>query len=137
MRGRRILLYLILLFTLFPVAELALLIQVGKRIGTLYTVLIILGTGVLGAYLAKSQGLSVIRQVKERVGQGQVPANEIIDGVLVLFGAAFLVTPGLVTDVIGLSAVVPPTRTLYREVIKRRIMRLLGGASDIIHIRRS
>lgn len=130
-------LYLILLFTLFPVAELALLIQVGKRIGTLYTVLIILGTGVLGAYLAKSQGLSVIRQVKERVGQGQVPANEIIDGVLVLFGAAFLVTPGLVTDVIGLSAVVPPTRTLYREVIKRRIMRLLGGASDIIHIRRS
>lgn len=130
-------LYLILLFTLFPVAELALLIQVGKRIGTLYTVLIILGTGVLGAYLAKSQGLSVIRQVKERVGQGQVPANEIIDGVLVLFGAAFLVTPGLVTDVIGLSAVIPPTRTLYREVIKRRIMSLLGGASDIIHIRRS
>lgn len=133
MKGKSLFIYLFLLFTVFPVTELALLIQLGQRIGTLYVILLILVTGLLGAYLAKTQGLSVLRQLKARVGAGQIPTSELIDGVLVLFGAAFLITPGLITDAIGLTAVVPPTRTFYRELIKRRVMHLLSAGVVYVH----
>ncbi len=127
MRARKLLVYLLLAFTVFPLVELALLIEVGRRIGSLYTVAIILVTGVLGAYLARAQGLSVVRQVKARTSRGEIPGNELIDGVLVLTGAAFLITPGVITDLAGLSLVAPPTRRWYRETLKRRLVDLLTG----------
>jgi UPF0716 protein FxsA len=126
-RARKLLVYLLLAFTVFPLVELALLIEVGRRIGSLYTVAIILVTGVLGAYLARAQGLSVVRQVKARTSRGEIPGNELIDGVLVLTGAAFLITPGVITDLAGLSLVAPPTRRWYRETLKRRLVDLLTG----------
>ncbi len=125
MRGRWVLV-LVMMFTLFPLLELLILIELGKHIGSLNTVLIILLTGIVGASLARSQGLSVLGRMRMRMQQGELPGNELIDGALVLIGAAFLITPGLITDVAGFTFVVPFTRAFLRERLKHWLMHWLG-----------
>ena len=114
---------LLLLFIVVPVVELALLIEIGSRIGTLGTIALIVMTGFVGAALARWQGFLVLRRMQEQVGRGELPASSLIDGVLILIAAAFLVTPGILTDAVGFALLVPAVRLLLRRAVRRRIER--------------
>ena len=106
------------IFLIIPVIELYLLIKIGGMIGALNTVLIILTTASLGAYLAKSQGLRVLREIQEATSMGYMPGNELLHGFFVLVGSFALITPGFLTDIIGLSMLIPPIRGIYVEMAK-------------------
>ena len=121
---------LFLLFTITPVVELYLLIKIGQVFGAMETVLLVIVMGLAGAALARSQGLAVVRQFQEASRKGEMPADPILDGLLVVAGGALLVTPGVLTDLLGLALVAPPTRRYFREFIKSRItmsLRTGGG----------
>ncbi len=111
------------LFTLVPVFELWLLIEVGKIIGTLPTVFLVASTGFFGVILAKSEGLSVIRRIGEGLAEGDLPGDQLIDGGCILVGGAFLLTPGLITDILGFSLLIPLTRALIKPIIRKILRR--------------
>ncbi len=111
------------LFVVVPAVELALLIEIGRRIGTLETILLIFATGALGAALARQQGLRVLRQVQIDSAAGRMPADALVDGVLILVAAALLVTPGVLTDAFGFACLVPATRALLRRRLQRWLSR--------------
>jgi UPF0716 protein FxsA len=115
------LLPLVLLFIVVPIAELAVIIQVGQEIGVLWTVALLVADSVLGSVLMRSQGRAAWRRFNEATRAGRVPAREVLDGALVIFGGALLLTPGFITDVLGLLLLIPPTRALVRRVLARRL----------------
>jgi UPF0716 protein FxsA len=117
------LLALIAVFILLPLLELYVILEVGDAIGVLWTILILAADSVLGSLLLRSQGRAVWRRFNEAVGAGRMPHREVVDGVLVIFGGALLITPGFVTDVVGLILLVPPTRALVRRLTMRRLGR--------------
>ena len=108
------LLRLILLFTLVPLIELSLLIELGRQIGLGSTIAIVIVTGVIGAYLAKYEGFKVISGIRQELGAGKIPAEGLIDGVIILAGGLLLLTPGLLTDTI------PVTRNYLKQYLKRK-----------------
>ncbi len=110
-----------LLFVLVPLIELALLIQVGQWIGALPTILLVLFTGVSGAWLARREGLRAIRQVQRDVAERGVPGTAALDALCILVGGAFLLTPGVLTDLVGFGLLFPPTRALARRIAVREI----------------
>ena len=116
-----VLLGLILLFVAVPFAELYVIIKVADAIGPAPTILLLAADSLLGAWLMRSQGRAVWRRFNEAVRAGTVPHREIIDGVLVIFGGAFLITPGFLTDILGVLLLAPPTRVLLRGVVQRRL----------------
>ena len=117
--------YLILLFTLVPVIELALLIKIGQFIGVAMTVWIVILTGVSGAYLTKMQGLLILRQIQEKVNQGIMPADQLFDGLIILCSGILLITPGLITDVVGFLGLIPRVRNLLKLRLKRKIKQMI------------
>ena len=117
------LLALILLFIVLPLAELYVILKVGDAIGAVWTILLLAADSVLGSVLLRAQGRSVWRRFNNALAEGKMPHREVIDGVLVIFGGAFLITPGFITDVIGLLLLVPPTRALIRSQVVRRLGR--------------
>src|ERR687886_1598015 len=92
---------LIVLFILVPIAELAVIIQVGQLIGVWWTIALLIADSVLGSMLMRSQGRAAWRRFNAAVAEGRPPAREVLDGVLVIFGGAVLLTPGFLTDVLG------------------------------------
>jgi UPF0716 protein FxsA len=120
------LLPLLLIFIAVPIAELYVILQVGDAIGAIPTVALLAADSVLGSVLLRSQGRSVWRQFNRALAEGRVPHRELLDGVAVIFGGAFLITPGFITDVIGLLLLLPPTRAAIRRVAVRRIGRRLS-----------
>jgi len=118
--------YLILLFTIVPITELALLIRIGQYIGLGYTVGIVIFTGVTGAYLTKMQGLIILRRIQQDVNQGVMPADKLFDGVLILSSGILLLTPGFITDIIGFMGLIPLTRNLFRRWLKRKIEEMIS-----------
>lgn len=110
-----------LLFIAVTSIELALLLEVGRRMGWPATVGLIFFTGFLGAYLARQQGFKVLRDIQVTMQRGEMPASEILHGVCVLLAGAFLVTPGLLTDIFGFSLLVPAFRTLLLRGMRKRI----------------
>ena len=114
---------LLFLFIFVPALELVLLITIGKHIGVLLTLGLIVGTGVVGASLARWQGLSVLRKVQEELAAGQIPRDSIVDGILILVAAALLVTPGVLTDVFGFLCLIPGTRALIKQYFVWRFRR--------------
>lgn len=98
---------LILLFTALPLIEIYLLVKVGTAIGVVPTALAVVGTGVIGALLARKEGVSVLRRTREKFREGKLPAEELIDGIILLVSGAFLLTPGILTDVVGLTGLIP------------------------------
>lgn len=116
--------YLFLLFTVVPFIELYLLLAVGRTAGFWPTVAFVLGTGLLGATLARKEGLRVLRGWQAAMAQGRVPEEGILSGVLVLLGGALLIAPGVLTDLTGVLLLLPPTRRLIsarvRRVLERR-----------------
>ena len=129
---------LLLLFVVLPALELGLLISVGRRIGTLETVGLIVATGVVGASLARSQGLQVLARVQGELGAGRLPAESLVDGLIILVAAALLVTPGVLTDAFGLLCLVPGFRRLLKRRLRRRFERAVAEGRvrmDVHHTR--
>ena len=120
--------YLLILFTVVPAIELALLIQVGTFIGVTNTLTLIILTGVLGASLARMQGFLVLSKIQKSLEQGVMPNNELIDGVMILVGGIVLLTPGFITDTIGFFLLLPPTRVLLKTVVRSIMKNHLSGA---------
>ena len=114
---------LLLLFILVPAVELALLIEVGRHIGTLATLALIAGTGALGAFLARLQGLGVLRQMQSELAAGRLPASSIVDGVIILLAAVVLITPGILTDAVGFLCLVPAFRRVLKRTLWQRLRR--------------
>jgi UPF0716 protein FxsA len=112
------LLYLFLLFTLLPLIELALLIYIGSKTSVLWTILLVLGTGVAGAALARWQGWRTVQRIRLELRAGRLPDDSLFDGLLILAAGLLLISPGVLTDILGLTLLVPPLRTL----VKRRLI---------------
>lgn len=106
---------LALLFVTVPLAELALLVWVGRRMGLVPTVALVVATGLAGAALARWQGLATLARFRAALDAGRLPHGELVDGTLILVAGAVLLTPGLLTDVAGFLLLVPPVRRLVRE----------------------
>jgi UPF0716 protein FxsA len=114
---------LIVLFIVVPLAELYVILQVGEAIGAVWTILLLAADSVLGSLLLRNQGRSVWGRFNAALGEGRMPHREVIDGVLIVFGGAFLITPGFLTDIVGLLLLIPPTRALIRRLVVRRLGR--------------
>jgi len=123
------LLPLVLLFVVVPIAELYVIIQVGEAIGVWWTIALLIADSILGSVLMRSQGRAAWRRFGEAVRAGRVPAREVIDGVLVIFGGALLLTPGFLTDILGLFLLLPPTRAAVRAILVRRFAHRLVVAA--------
>jgi UPF0716 protein FxsA len=120
---------LLLLFLIVPLLELYVILQVGQAIGVLPTIAILIADSVLGSILMRSQGRLAWRRFNVAVAEGRPPATEAIDGVLVIFGGALLLTPGFVTDVAGLLLLLPFTRPILRRLLVRRFAaRMIASA---------
>lgn len=114
---------LFLLFIVFPVAELYVIIRVGSSIGFLNTLGLMVLVAVVGSWLVKREGLRVWAKFNESVMQGKIPTREIMDGVLILAAGALLLTPGFLTDVVGILALFPPSRAVFRAMLMKRARR--------------
>jgi len=115
------LMLLVLVFLVVPIAELYLILKVGDTIGIGWTVLLLVADSILGAVLLKTQGRAVWRRFNRELEKGRMPHREAIDGVLVIFGGAFLLTPGFISDIAGILLLVPPTRAVIRGIVIRRL----------------
>ena len=127
---------LLLLFVLVPAVELALLIEIGSRIGTASTLLLIVMTGVVGASLASRQGLEVLRQIQAEVAVGRMPGSAIVDGVIILLAGVVLMTPGVLTDLLGFLCLIPGTRRLIKIRLRRAFERAArqGRARVVVNV---
>ncbi|MBE86844.1 MAG: membrane protein FxsA [Verrucomicrobiales bacterium] len=118
---------LLILFIIVPLVELYLLAIVGSRVGLPATILLVVLTGAWGAYLAKSQGLSILAKIQFETSAGRVPTAELLDGLLVLIGGVVLLTPGLLTDLVGFLLMVPSFRAIIRNRVKAKFAAQIRG----------
>jgi UPF0716 protein FxsA len=114
---------LALLFVIVPIVELMLLIQLGQVVGLMPTLLLVLATGVGGAILARAEGVRVFFQFQRELASGRLPGQAMLDGIAVLVGGAFLLTPGVLTDMVGFSLLFPPTRRWIQKAVRARLER--------------
>ncbi|MCT4508806.1 MAG: FxsA family protein [Tepidibacter sp.] len=126
---------LILLFTLVPLVELAILFRLNAYIGFFSTIGIVIFTGVLGAYLAKSQGREILFRIRYEMKDGRVPGEQLINGLCVLVGGAMLLTPGILTDITGFSLVIPVTRELMKGFVKKKLENMVDKGKMDIHFK--
>lgn len=110
---------IVALFIIVPVIEIVLFVLSGQLIGVWPTVALIVVTGVIGVWLSKRQGLAVIQEAKREFMYGRLPSGAILDGICVLVGGVLLLTPGFLTDIIGLLLLFPPTRSLIKPIVAR------------------
>ena len=111
---------LVLLFLVVPIIELYLIVQVASGIGVLETLGLLILVSLVGAWLVRAQGLGVLARIQGQLNQGRVPGTELVDGLLVLFAGALMLTPGFMTDALGLLLLIPPTRAIIRTVLVHR-----------------
>lgn len=114
-------LYLLLLFIVLPLAELALLLKVGEYLHWEGTIALVILTGVAGAALARWQGLKVLFSIQKDMAEGRMPAPYLLDGLMILLAGALLVTPGLITDAVGFSLLVPPVRRNLKQWLRKKL----------------
>ena len=114
---------LLILFIVVPVAELYVLIEVGKKIGSLTTIGIIIFTGILGAYLVKNQGFLILKKIQNDLNDGIMPGDSLIQGAIILVGGILLLTPGFITDTVGFIFLIPASR----NVLKKYLLKWLKG----------
>ncbi len=123
--------YLILAFVITPIAELYLLIKIGALIGAFNTIMLVVLTGIAGALLARSQGLAVLNKINSDLESGSMPAEALIDGLFILVGGLLLITPGIITDVIGFIFVIPRTRAMVKKYIKNKLKTMARDKNSI------
>lgn len=127
---------LLLLFISVPAVELAFLIELGRQIGTLATLGLIGVTGMLGAFLARRQGLGVLRQVRAEMAAGRLPAGSIVDGIIILLAGALLITPGILTDAVGFLCLIPASRKIIKTALWRRLERAVRDGQVRVSVHR-
>ncbi|MCK5581762.1 MAG: membrane protein FxsA [Candidatus Omnitrophica bacterium] len=123
--------YLILLFTILPAIELAVLIHVGAYIGLGNTISLIILTGIVGASLARYQGFTVMRNIQNSLNQGNMPTDAMLDGLMIFTGGIVLLTPGFITDAIGFFLLIPLTRALIKHWVKIKIQHMMSDGRAI------
>ena len=112
---------LALLFLVVPLLELFVIIQVGQAIGAMNTVGILLLDSIIGGWLMKREGMAALRRFQAKLSSGQLPENELIDGFCILFGGALMLTPGFLSDILGIVLLLPPVRAVIRPIVKRQV----------------
>ncbi len=126
-------LLLLVLFVVVPIAEIYVLVQVGQAIGALPTVGLLLLDALLGSWILRREGRKAWWALQTAVSEHRVPAREVADGALVVVGGAFLLTPGFLSDIVGLACVLPPTRALLRRLLTRVLaVRMLGPVGPVL-----
>jgi UPF0716 protein FxsA len=124
-------LLLLALFVIVPILEIYVIIQVGQAIGAVWTIVLLIADSILGTLLMKSQGRAAWRRFQAALAEGRAPAREVVDGALVIFGGAFLLTPGFCSDIVGVLLLLPPTRAVIRRLVVRRVtFSVLGDLSN-------
>lgn len=126
---------LALLFLVVPIAELYVIVQVAHGIGVPETILLLIGISFVGAWLTRVAGVGVLRRLQRTVRDGRVPSAELVDGGLVLFAGALMITPGFLSDCLAILLLLPPTRAVVRRALLRRI-RSGGGLINVMAGRR-
>lgn len=124
--------YLFLLLIIIPAAEIGILLFSGRTFGILPTIFFIILTGVLGAYLAKQQGLQTIRNAQEQLRYGRMPGDALMDGICILIGGTLLLTPGFITDITGFLLLAPPTRTLFKPLLVKLFSKWMNNGNITI-----
>ncbi|HZN88173.1 MAG TPA: FxsA family protein [Thermoleophilaceae bacterium] len=124
-------LLLLVIFIVVPLVELYVIVTVADSIGVVPTLLLLAIDSIVGSLLLKSQGRAVWLRFNETMAAGRVPHREVLDGVMVIFGGAFLITPGFLTDIVGIILLIPPTRAVVRRLVARRLGRrvVVGSTS--------
>lgn len=112
--------YLLLIFIVVPFVELALLLKLADLTSWWHTLLLVIVTGVLGTWLARSQGVRTYRKIQQSLSAGQMPTDSLLDAAMIFVAGALLLTPGILTDLLGFSLLVPFTRLLYRRWLVQR-----------------
>ena len=110
------------------------LIKIGVVIGALNTIFLILLTGIIGAYMARGQGIKIFQRINHELSRGQMPSESMVDGLFVLVGGVLLITPGIITDIAGFIFVIPETRKYVKRYLKKKF-RSMASHKDTINIR--
>lgn len=126
---------LFLIFSVVPVIELYLLIRIGRSIGALPTVALLLLISFAGAWLVRHQGFAILGTIKSELAAGRIPAASLLDGAAVLAGGILLLTPGFFTDLLGLFFLIPVTRAMIKQYLGLWLQRKLAGGQIVIHRR--
>lgn len=126
---------LCLLFTCTPLVELALLLQIGSIIGALNTIVLVIFTGMLGAYLARQQGLRTFQTIRLLMARGEMPGEPLVDALMIFLAGLLLITPGILTDLLGFLMLVPATRAPLRRWIRRQLEWRLSAVNTTRHYR--
>lgn len=123
------LLKLFLCFTIIPVIELYILIKIGSVIGGFNTILLVIATGFAGAWLARMEGMNTLMRLRTNLNQGLMPAEEIIDAAIIFAAGVVLITPGLMTDILGLALLLPATRSRFKQFLRRKFDDMIAQGS--------
>ncbi len=126
---------LLAIFIGVPLVEILILIKLGEVMGFWNTILLVIGTGIVGAYLAKLYGLTIWYQIQQDLQKGQMPTDKLMDGLLVLVGGIVLLTPGLLTDILGLALLFPLTRTIFKQWLIKRFTTMAQNQETSFFIR--
>jgi UPF0716 protein FxsA len=110
---------LAILFILWPIVELTVLIRIGRATSITTAILLVIVPALLGAFLAKREGLKTYRRIQQELASGHIPGDQLVEGLLILVAGTLLITPGLISDILGILLLVPPLRKLARQVLKR------------------
>lgn len=120
-RKEKVLPLLVVAFVVVPLAELAVVIRVGQWLGVADTIALLFLISVFGAFMVRREGMGVWRRFQSQLASGSMPGTELVDGVLILVAGALLLTPGFLTDAVGLSLLVPPVRAGLRKAVRHRL----------------
>jgi len=118
---------LLIIFIILPILELTVLLRLDNAIGLFQTIILIFLTGIIGAWLVRQQGINILFRIKKEINNGNIPAKEMIDGVMLLIAGAVLITPGLITDTFGFLLLIPYTRNFIRKWIRNRIEKYVNS----------
>ena len=124
---------LLLLFILVPLLELYILIKIGGYLGAFQTVALVVFTALLGIAIVRLQGLRTLQKIRQSLSQGIVPAEELVDGVLIFVGGILLIIPGVLTDLFALVLLIPYTRTIFKHWLRRRFDRMIASGNARLH----
>lgn len=122
-RRRGLALVLVTAFVAMPLLEIYVIVQVGQVIGAWWTILLLVADSAFGAWLVRREGARAWRALREAMGSGRMPARELADGALVLVGGTLMLTPGFVTDALGILMILPPTRPVFRRLLGTLVAR--------------
>lgn len=124
---------LLILFTVLPIIELYLLFKIADIMDWGFTIILVILTGIVGVYLAKQEGRQILYRIQAELNNRRLPGEELINGLCVLIGGALLLTPGILTDIIGFSLIIPIIRNIYKKWLKNKFKLMIERGSMNIY----